>query len=135
MQHHPKSKCCTSRLSAASYRFSQAFQQTGISTVSCSRPLHSGGNLRHGASPVLFELLERLVELITGVLAAAGANAVLLHQPLHTLLGHVNDLSLQLPPDARPAVGPTILSICSADVHQQRLVAEMPAPGVPARCA
>jgi hypothetical protein len=33
---------------------------------------------------------------------------VLPHQPLHSLLAHANALSPQLPPDARPAVGPTI---------------------------
>src|SRR5208337_4341640 len=39
---------------------------------------------------------------------AAGANAVLLHQPLHAQLAHPQALTPQLPPDARPAVGSPI---------------------------
>ena len=58
---------------------------------------------------------------------AAGANAVLLHQPLHPLLAHANAALDQLPPDARPAVGSAMFRIHGADMHQQRLVAQMPA--------
>src|ERR1039458_8982443 len=56
---------------------------------------------------------------------AAGANAVLLHQPLHPLLAHANALSPQLPPDPRPAVGSAIRRINGADMHQQRLITQM----------
>src|SRR5665811_2147267 len=56
---------------------------------------------------------------------AAGANAVLLHQPLHPLLAHANALSPQLPPDPRPAVGSAIRRIYGADMHQQRLITQM----------
>src|ERR1035437_3463259 len=55
----------------------------------------------------------------------AGANAVLLHQPLHPLLAHANALSPQLPPDPRPAVGSAIRRIHGADMHQQSLITQM----------
>jgi len=60
---------------------------------------------------------------------AASPDAMLLHQPLHTLLAYTNALSPQLPPDARPAVGSAILRISGADVNQQRFVAQMTALG------
>src|ERR1039458_486392 len=60
---------------------------------------------------------------------AASPDAMLLHQPLHTLLAYTNALSPQLPPDARPAVGSAILRISGADVNQQRFVAQMTARG------
>jgi hypothetical protein len=37
---------------------------------------------------------------------AAGSDTVLLHRPLHALLTRADALRPQLPPDARPAVGP-----------------------------
>src|SRR5208282_3561094 len=60
---------------------------------------------------------------------AAGANPVLLHQPLHTLLAHTNALSPKLPPDARPAVGSPVFCIGRTDVCQQCFVAQMAASG------
>src|ERR1039457_5089320 len=56
---------------------------------------------------------------------AAGSDTVLLPQPLHPLLPRADALPPKWPPDPRPAVGSAILRIGSADVHQQRLVAEM----------
>ena len=71
----------------------------------------------------------------TKTLLTVSANAVLLHQLLHTLLAHANALSPKLPPDARPAVGSAALHIGCSDVHQQYLVAKMAAPGyLPAPC-
>src|ERR1035438_10273399 len=56
---------------------------------------------------------------------AAGANAVLLHQPLYPLLAHAKALSPQLSPDPRPAVGSAIRRIHGADMHQQSLIPQM----------
>src|ERR1035437_6446774 len=56
---------------------------------------------------------------------AAGANAVLLHQPLYPLLAHAKALSPQLSPDPRPAVGSAIRRIHGADMHQQSLITQM----------
>src|ERR1700679_4030581 len=59
----------------------------------------------------------------------AGLNAMLLHEPLHTLLTHANAACQQLPPDARPAVGSPIFCVDSANLRQQRLVGQMAALG------
>src|ERR1039457_4403413 len=61
---------------------------------------------------------------------AAGANAVLLHQPLYPLLAHANALSPQLSPDPRPAVGSAIRGIHGADMHQQSLITQMATPNL-----
>src|ERR1017187_1808621 len=58
---------------------------------------------------------------------AASLNAVLLHQPLHPQLANANALRPQLPPDARPSIRSAILRIDGADMHQQRLVTQVPA--------
>ena len=47
-----------------------------------------------------------------------------LHQLLHPLLAHANTARQQLLPDARPAVGATVLDMHGLDVHQQRVVAQ-----------
>ena len=59
----------------------------------------------------------------------AGLNAMLLHEPLHTLLTHANAPCQQLPPDARPAVGSPIFCEDSTNMRQQRLVGQMAALG------
>ncbi len=58
---------------------------------------------------------------------APGANAVLLHQPLHPLLAHADAALDQLPPDPRPPVGAAVFRIHRADMRQQRRIAQMPA--------
>jgi len=57
---------------------------------------------------------------------ATGANAVLLHQPLHPLLAHADAALHQLSPDARPTIGPAMFCIHRADVRQQRRIRQMP---------
>src|ERR1039457_2481031 len=59
---------------------------------------------------------------------AAGANTVLLHQPLYPLLAHANALRPQLSPDPRPAVGSAIRRIHGADMHPQSLITQMATP-------
>src|SRR5450759_2068299 len=61
---------------------------------------------------------------------APGPDAVLLHQPLHSLLTHANALSPQLPPDPRPAIGSAIRRIHCANMHQQRLITQMATPNL-----
>src|SRR5271167_2202078 len=58
---------------------------------------------------------------------ATRLNAMLLHQTLHPLLAHANALCPQLPPDARPTIGSTVLRIGRANVHQQCLFAQVAA--------
>src|ERR1700692_144248 len=62
---------------------------------------------------------------------ATRLNAMLLHQTLHSLLAHANALCSQLLPNARPAIGSTVLCIGRANVHQQCFVAQVAALGYP----
>jgi hypothetical protein len=62
-------------------------------------------------------------------LLAAGANAVLLHQPSHTLHADANALSSKLPPDTPPSIGSMVFCICRTDLCQQCLVPQMAASG------
>src|ERR1700747_158331 len=55
----------------------------------------------------------------------AGPDAVLLHQPLHSLLAHPNALRPQLSPDPRPAIGSAIHRINRSYMHQQRFLTQM----------
>src|ERR1700691_1177114 len=57
---------------------------------------------------------------------ATPPDAVLLHQSLHSLLAHTNALCPQLPPDPRPPVCSPIRRIHRPDMHQQRLITQMP---------
>ncbi len=116
-----------------------------IDHYSKKQPAFLGGNVSDVAGPrlvgrgwgeVAIQKVRRNRQIVPAVGGcdtkaplAAGANAVLLHQPLHTLLAYANALSSKLPPDPRPAVNSTSLCRGRTDVRQQRLVAQMAAAG------
>jgi hypothetical protein len=58
-------------------------------------------------------------------------NAMRLHQTLYPLLAHANALCPQLAPNARPTIGPMVLSVGRANMHQQCCVAQVPPLGDP----
>src|SRR6516162_5161078 len=58
---------------------------------------------------------------------AASTDAVLLHEPLHSLLAHANAAPDQFPPDARPAIGAAMLRAQRPDMRQQSCITQMPA--------
>src|ERR1035441_9937601 len=53
---------------------------------------------------------------------------MLLHEPLHTLLADADALSMQFPPDARPAVSSAVGCIHGTNMYQQRLSAQVTTP-------
>ena len=59
--------------------------------------------------------------------AAAGTDAVFLHEPLHPLLAHANAALDQLPPDPRPSIGAAKFCVHRAVMRQQSGIAQMPA--------
>jgi hypothetical protein len=54
-----------------------------------------------------------------------GADAVQLHELLHTFLAHADASGQQFLPGARPAVAAARLGVDGLDVHQQRVVAQV----------
>src|SRR5271170_9067 len=58
---------------------------------------------------------------------AARPDAVLPHRPLDPALAHANPARLQLPPHARPSIGPARLGVHRANLDQQRRLAQMAA--------
>ena len=50
------------------------------------------------------------------------------HQSLHALLAYADALSVEFPPDARPAICSAVRGVYSADMHGESLCSQMPTP-------